>query len=195
MGTINRGYQTGGISKPVMKQKVRPNQREQKLIERRRNKMDNRSELDIDMLMEFSTASTSTTEGLEPGALWSTTTAADPGYTTSTTTTGDIRGYISKGVLVSKINEAEANNRVLEESVRLFKLGASFLQQALSELHVKFLELEHSNIQVTEPFTYRVQKNELDELYEEVLELFEALKEHPEQASFIQHKLELKGLL
>lgn len=195
MGTINRGYQTGCFSKPVMKQKVQPNKREQKLIERRKNKMDNRSEFDVDTYMYLSTASTSTTTFLEPGTVWTTSTAADSRYATGSTTTNPTVDYVSKSALELRLSEVEENNQALEQTVRLFKLGASFLQRALSELHVKFLELEHSDLQATEPFTYRVQKNELDELYEEVLGLFEALKAHPEQASFIQHKLELKGLL
>lgn len=108
-----------------------------------------------------------------------TTTAGGYAGATSTTTTGAYTGYYQKDILgrrdetEEKLEAAQKENAELRDELSFARRSKEIFVKVLTNLHVKMQELDLSDIRVSDPFNYRVQRNALDKLMNDILRIMD----------------------
>lgn len=109
----------------------------------------------------------------------STSSAPDYGSLSTGSTTSSATGVYERTIMGTRpthealLEEEKKNNAVLREQLSEARRAKEIFIKVLTNLHGMIQELDLGDLRITDPFQYRVKRNELDETFNKILSYME----------------------
>lgn len=178
MGTINRQY-APRVKKVFRAPKQKLSKKEQALLNNNLSLIDKRNDALDALWYSFATSTSSTsTSTTTYGGMYTGTAASSTTGFYERTITG------TRASDADRLEEEKKENAMLRDQLTEARRAKEIFTKVLTNLHVMIQELDLGDLRITDPFQYRVKRNELDETFNKILFYME--KHNPSDSDLLK---------